>query len=39
VETVCGGRLKHAAGEMKANSRLPETASQVTDSMMKELGL
>ena len=39
VETVCGGRLKHAAGEMKANRRISEDASLRTDEMMQRLGL
>ena len=39
AETVCGGRLKHAAGEMKANRRISEDASLRTDEMMKRLGL
>ncbi len=39
VETVFRGRLKNAAGEMRANSRISESASALTDGMMKELGL
>ena len=39
VETVFGGRLKHAAGEMKANRMISEDASLRTDEMMKQLGL
>ena len=39
VETIFRGRLKHAAGEMKANREISYEASEVTADMMKELGL
>ena len=39
VETIFGGRLKNAAGEMKANRKISEDASLRTDEMMKQLGL
>ncbi len=39
AETVFRGRLKHAADEMKANREISYEASEVTDGMMKELGL